>query len=78
MLNACRFKLNIGIELYRTTKHENAWRVVLSTQVLSKQRKKKGQDHAAQSHSKSTAYKYILRHLHIISFEQVTFCKQKG
>ena len=23
-------------------------------------------------------YKYILRHLHIISFEQVVFCKQKG
>ena len=30
MLNACRVKLNIGIELYRTTKHENAYRVVLS------------------------------------------------
>ena len=28
MLNACQVKLNIGIELYRTTKHENAKRVV--------------------------------------------------
>ena len=24
MLNACQVKLNIEIELYRTTKHENA------------------------------------------------------
>ena len=24
------------------------------------------------------AYKYIPRHLHIIPFEQVEFCKQKG
>ena len=24
MINACRVKLNIGIELYRTTKYENA------------------------------------------------------
>ena len=36
------------------------------------------QDRAAQSHRESTAYKYILRHLHIISFEQVVLCKQKG
>ena len=28
MLNACQVKLNIGIELYRTTKHENALCVV--------------------------------------------------
>ena len=24
MINACQVKLNIGIELYKTTKHENA------------------------------------------------------
>ena len=30
-----------------------------------------------QSHRECTAYKYILRHLHIISFEQVVFCKKK-
>ena len=40
--------------------------------------KKAGQDQEAQSHRESTAYKYIPRHLHIISFEQVVFCKQKG
>ena len=44
--------------------------------VLSKQEGR--QDRAAQSHRESTTYKYILRHLHIISFEQVVFCKQKG
>ena len=41
-------------------------------------KEKEGQDHTTQSHIESTAYKYILRHLHIISFEQVEFCKQKG
>ena len=42
MLNACQVKLNIGIELYRTTKHENAWRVVLSMRRyrVSKEKKK--------------------------------------
>ena len=36
------------------------------------------QDRVAQSHRESTTYKYILCHLHIISFEQVVFFKQKG
>ena len=39
--------------------------------------KKAGQDQEAQSHKESTAYKYIPCHLHIISFEQVVFCKQR-
>ena len=39
-------------------------------------KEKEGQDRAARSHRESTAYKYILRNLHIISFEQVVFCKQ--
>ena len=30
MLNACQVKLNIEIELYRTTKHENVLRTILS------------------------------------------------
>ena len=45
-------------------------------QVTSRQEGR--QDREAQSYKESTAYKYILRHFHIISFEQVVFCKQKG
>ena len=38
MLNACQVKLNIEIELYRTTKHENAQRIVfIYAQVSSRQ-----------------------------------------
>ena len=38
MTNVCHVKLKIGIELYRTTKHENAQLVVFTyVQVSSKQ-----------------------------------------
>ena len=38
MLNACQVKLNIEIELYRTTKHENAQCIVfIYAQVSSRQ-----------------------------------------
>ena len=48
MLNACRVKLNIEIELYRTPKHENAYRIVfIYAQVLSRQEGR--QDRKAQS-----------------------------
>ena len=37
MLNACQVKLNIKIELYRTTKHENSKRIVfIYAQVSSR------------------------------------------
>ena len=77
MLNACQVKLNIEIELYRTTRHENTYCIVLSMQRY-RVSKKAGQDQEVQSHKESTTYKYIPRHLYIISFEQVVFCKQKG
>ena len=49
MINACYAKLKIGIELYRTTKHENAYRVVfIYVHVSSKQERR--QDQEAQSH----------------------------
>ena len=52
MINACRVKLKIGIELYRTTKHKNAYRVVfIYAQVPSKQERR--QDQEAQSHRES-------------------------
>ena len=77
MLIACRVKMNIEIELYRTTKHENALCIVfIYAQVSSRQEGR--QDRVAQSYKESTVYKYIPRHFHIISFEQVVFCKQKG
>ena len=41
MINACQVKLKIGIELYRTTKHENAKLVVfIYAQVSSKQERR--------------------------------------
>ena len=46
MINACRVKLKIEIELYRTTKHENAY-----AHVSSKQERR--QDQEAQSHRES-------------------------
>ena len=52
MLNAFQVKLNIEIELYRTTKHENAWRIVfIYAQVSSRQEGR--QDWEAQSHKAS-------------------------
>ena len=54
MLNACQVKLNIEIELYRTTKHENAYRIVLSLRGY-RVTKKAGQDQEAQSHKESAA-----------------------
>ena len=50
--------------------------VFIYAQVSSRQEGR--QEREAQSHKESTAYKYIPRHLHIIPFEQVDFCKQKG
>ena len=50
MINACHVKLKIGIELYRTTKHENAI-VFIYAQVSSKQERRKDQE--AQSHRAS-------------------------
>ena len=48
----------------------------IHAQVSSRQEGR--QDRAVQSHRESTAYKYILRHLHIISFEQLVFFLTKG
>ena len=43
MLNACHVELKIGIELYITTKHENAYRIVfIYAQVSSKQERRPG------------------------------------
>ena len=43
MVNACHVKLKIGIELYKTTKHENAWLIVfIYAQVSSKQERRPG------------------------------------
>ena len=45
MINVCHVKLKIGIELYRTTKHENAYRVVfIYAQVSSKQERRQDQE----------------------------------
>ena len=45
MINACHVKLKIRIELYRTTKHENAFRVVfIYKQVSSKQERRQDQE----------------------------------
>ena len=62
MLNACQVKLNIEIELYRTTK-----RVVLSMHRLRVDMKK---DKIVKRRviEQVAAYKYIPRHMHIISF----------
>ena len=41
MINACHIELKIAIELYRTTKHENAQCIVfIYAQVSSKQKEK--------------------------------------
>ena len=41
MINACHTKLKIEIELYRTTKHENAQHVVfIYSQVSNKQERR--------------------------------------
>ena len=49
MTNACHIKLNLRIEPYRTTKHENSLRVVfIYAQVSSKHERR--QDQEAQSH----------------------------
>ena len=67
MLNACQVKLNIGIELYKTTKHENAKRVVLS---MRRFRVDKKEDKIVKRRviEQVAAYKYIPCHMHIISF----------
>ena len=45
MINACHVKLKIGIELYRTTKHENAQRIVfIYAQVSSKRERRQDQE----------------------------------
>ena len=52
MINACHVKLKIGIELHRTTKHENSQRIVfIYAEVTSK--RKEGQEPEAQSHRES-------------------------
>ena len=52
MINSCHVNWKIGIELYRTTKHENDQRVVfIYAHVSSKQKKR--QDQEAQSHRES-------------------------
>ena len=52
MINAGQVKLNIEIELYRTTKYENALRIVfIYAQVSS--RPERRQDREAQSHKAS-------------------------
>ena len=66
MINACRVKLNIGIELYRTTKHENAWRVVLTMrryQVINEKKAKIAQRRVIEKVRRISVYSVIL---HII------------
>ena len=77
MINAFHVKLKIGIELYRTTKHE-----MLSVLFLSMRRLrvngKEAKSMKRRVIEKVVEYKYIPRHLHIISFEHVIFYGQKG
>ena len=43
MINACHVNLKTGIELYRTTKHENSLRIdFIYAQVLSIQERRPG------------------------------------
>ena len=63
-------------ELYRTTKHENAYRIVfINAQVPSDRHGSKTQDRGAQGHREGiTEYapSYALLHF----FRTLTFCKQ--
>ena len=67
MLNACQVKLNIGIELYRTTKHKNAKSVVF---IYAQFRVGRQEDKIVKRRviEQVAEYKYIPRHMHIISF----------
>ena len=67
MLNACQVKLNIGIEPYRTTKHKNAWHIVLSMHKFRVDRK---EDKIMKRKviKQVAAYKYIPRHAYHFLF----------
>ena len=56
--------------------HQTESAIKVNAQVSSRQEGR--QDREAQIYKESTMYKYIPRHFHIIPFEQVEFCKQKG
>ena len=73
MINACHIELKIGIELYRTTKHENALRIVFIYAQVSSKQKEKVKYKKRRVIEKVAAYKSKPCHMHIISFEHMIF-----